>query len=1115
MLRATHLALCAFLTGAAFGQTLVKDINPTFVNGNGLSSTTSPVLVVGSVAYFAANDGVNGIELWRSDGTAAGTVLLKDINVTALGASSSPANFAAYGAGFVFSATDGVTGIEVWKSDGTTAGTVLAADIYPGANTSSSPSGFTVLGANVYFAATDSTATTGTGRELYRYDGTAATLVKDLYVGTSSGISGTGNMVAVGPTLFLAGNDGTNGIELWKSDGTNAGTLLVANINTAAAASSSPALLTPFGANVIFNANDGLTGIEPWVSDGTAAGTVLLLDCAPTTLSSSPAIYTPAGARVFFTAFDGTATTGTGRELYVTDGTPAGTKLVIDLYAGTLSGCSTIGLLAVGSNVLFAGQTLATGSEGWISDGTAAGTTLYADFWPGAGNGFPAPFYAFGGKHYANATDGSFSGGNFELMVTDGTAAGTKLIKDIWPGGQAGDPQSFFTLGGGLYFLANEGNNTGIELWTSDGTTAGTVLVKDINPVGSTAASSSPGVMVKFGDKAYFGANNGSLGVELWETDGTSAGTKLLKDINTAGTGNSSSPANMTVHGSKMYFSANDGVNGIELWVTDGTSAGTVMLKDINTTAPGASASPANLTPVGNTLFFTANDGLNGVELWSSDGTSAGTTMVKDLNAGTLSSSPSLLTRLGNRVVFRATDSAASGIEPWVSDGTAAGTVLLKDIYPGTSSSSPVNLTVAGAKLFFVASNSTATTGTGTELYVTDGTPAGTQLLEVQAGTGSGATTSALTLVALGNGVLFSGNNGTAVNGAELWFSDGTIPGTVLVKDINVGTASASPANMTRLGSKVLFNATNGTSGIEPFVTDGTNAGTVLLGDLYPLTGSSSPTAYVVAGNGAFFTAFDGTATTGTGRELYLTDGTPAGTALVKDIFPGTSSGCSASPVAVGMGKTIVVNANDGVAGTELWTSNGTGAGTTLLGDLNPGSTVGGGATNFMVVGDNLVYSATNGTSVTANPLAVGTELWSVSLTSLGASEAATFGTSCQGTGTPTIGVSGGAPYIGNAAFSVDLSNAAASAPTLLFLNNSRGDLPIGPCTIYPSLSPAISFGTSTNASGAAATGVSIPPGPWNIGIQLYFQYVIVDAGGPILGLASSSNGLRIRIGGS
>jgi ELWxxDGT repeat protein len=200
------------------------------------------------------------------------------------------------------------------------------------------------------------------------------------------------------------------------------------------------------------------------------------------------------------------------------------------------------------------------------------------------------------------------------------------------------------------------------------------------------------------GNTLFFAANDGVNGLELWKSDGTAAGTVLVKDINPGSSG--SYPRNLTVMGNTLFFTADDGVNGNELWKSDGTAAGTVLVKDIN---PGSSGSyPRNLTVMGNTLFFAADDGVNGNELWKSDGTAAGTVLVKDIRPGSSWSYLRYLTAVGNTLFFAAND-GVNGLELWKSDGTAAGTVLVSDIRPGSKDSIPGNLKVVGSTLYFTA----------------------------------------------------------------------------------------------------------------------------------------------------------------------------------------------------------------------------------------------------------------------------------------------------------------------------------------------------------------------------------------------------------------------------
>src|SRR5262249_36818953 len=212
----------------------------------------------------------------------------------------------------------------------------------------------------------------------------------------------------------------------------------------------------------------------------------------------------------------------------------------------------------------------------------------------------------------------------------DGAAAGTVLV-------ESGYVTNLTNVNGTLFFSAG-------ELWKSDGTEAGTVLIKDIFPGGSW-------------DYTYYGNFY---------------------------TPNSSNPSNLTNVNGTLFFTASDGVHGRELWKSDGTEAGTVLVKDVK---PGYTSSyPSDLTAVNGTLFFSASDAVHGLELWKCPAPPAGAVLVKDIFSGSTSSYPSYLTNVNGTLFFSPIDTT-HGWELWKSDGTAAGTVLVKDVNPGSDSS--------------------------------------------------------------------------------------------------------------------------------------------------------------------------------------------------------------------------------------------------------------------------------------------------------------------------------------------------------------------------------------------------------------------------------------------
>ena len=471
----------------------------------------------------------------------------------------------------------------------------------------------------------------------------------------------------------------------------------------------------------------------------------------------------------------------------------------------TVSGPSVqpLDLVDVNGTLFFTAAEAATGRELWKSNGTAGGTGLVKDIVPGAAGSHPAHLTAVANTLLMFTGDQQFGGLSVQMWRSDGTAAGTTLVKDFSADlGQPGTVSEAVAVGNELFFTTDAGGRR--WLWKSDGTTAGTEVVAEPGfPKSLTAA----------GDTLFFTA--GVSENELWKSDGTRAGTVQVMDIAPGDDVHfvdpeehpneveripfSSDPQSLTNVDGTLFFVAYDTIvprpfpdssssgyttNG-ELWKSDGTHAGTVRVKDI---IPGRENSfPRNLTNVNGTLYFTAFDGTGDEELWRSDGTDAGTVRVKDIVPGADSSSPRELTDVNGTLFFTADDGAHSR-ELWRSDGTAAGTVMIKDADAGVLGSFPLDLVNVNGTLFFHAD--------------------------------------------------------AGADGRELWKSDGTAGGTVLVKDIRAGASGASPAELTAAHGTIFFSAHDGMHGRELWTSNGRASGTVMLTDQRP-----PPAAVTVTGN--------------------------------------------------------------------------------------------------------------------------------------------------------------------------------------------------------------------------------------------------------------------------
>lgn len=381
--------------------------------------------------------------------------------------------------------------------------------------------------------------------------------------------------------------------------------------------------------------NKNTEGQELWVSNGTSAGTLLLKNINPEYRSSYPDRFKEALGKVLFIA-DSTGTTGTTvsttSQLYITDGTAAGTLPLCVLSFNYPASEEVRSSIMYGKELngkyYFSAETSADGAELWVTDGTRAGTKMVKDIYPANFSSFPKNFEILNGVLYFTATTALYGS---ELWKSDGTEAGTVLVKDLYPGNKGYTTGMVKAFQGKLYFAAaDKDSNKGIELWVSDGTDAGTTLLKDLN---INSLDSSPENFFDFDGKLYFTAGTSTTGRELFVTDGTVENTGMVQDINPGTSG--SNPNSFVVVGNTLYFTAKDATYGSELRKLVAGSNLVTMVKDLAAgTTDGVHTNfysnyltrYSGKVALGNNLVFTARDNANSAyQVWITDGTAEGT----------------------------------------------------------------------------------------------------------------------------------------------------------------------------------------------------------------------------------------------------------------------------------------------------------------------------------------------------------------------------------------------------------------------------------------------------------------------------------------------------------
>ncbi|GGD69656.1 hypothetical protein GCM10011514_37200 [Emticicia aquatilis] len=773
-------------------------------------------------------------DLWLSDGTVNGTIKFKsDIGTFAQG------NFGKFYKGknylFFVSQKDNydTDGIDLWRTDGTTFGTIFLKGLFTSSEVETTF--LDIEGVFYFISFTDNTS--NRTEQLWKTDGNTVNYLANLtseprYFASQRFIRLNNQLIIEHFKVIPSGY--TNIIELWKSNGTIAGTSKYTEYDAGYRSTSNFSEFLEINGVLYFNGSDTNKG-ELWRTDGTQYGTYAISNFASNGDNSNPRGFNNINNQLIGLGYIEYQT-----RLFRVGASNYAEKIIIP----NKTYYNVVSYFAKLNNQLY----FTIGKDIWQTDGINSSL-----FYTHNSTYEVYKFHTtndklfFTGKNDLNQEKFFVYDGNAAIDLATYQTESSFVFQKIL--GQTSNI---------IFFLAYDDIH-GYEIWRTDGTQNGTFLLKDVN---TEQASSSPKNIISAGNKIFFLARNEKTGVELWETDAITSATSLHHEFTIDSTQNfnglvsfngkgyvmtngtelweirptgvykirsegreSSYPANFTLSNNRLFFTFKD-VFGIELWSMIGTSA--FKVKTINFSW---GSNPKFLTDVNGTLFFSANSEYSGDELWKSNGESSGTVKVKEITAGSSSTIFNYFFNANGTLLF-ITD---NGKKLWKSNGTDVGTIILKNFGSGIiynkfvnyngfvyfaandpiqgegiyrtdgniielikplslnlSSQNNFEIVVFKDYLFFKANNM---------LWRTDGTNIGTNIF---------LSISCSDLFSTTDNLFFKGCD---ANGCELWASDNLQ--TQLVKDIHIGSGSSNPKNFYFFNDKLFFSADDGINGEE------------------------------------------------------------------------------------------------------------------------------------------------------------------------------------------------------------------------------------------------------------------------------------------------------------
>lgn len=693
-------------------------------------------------------------------------------------------------------------------------------------------------------------------------------------------------------------------VELWSTDGSTAGTHFLRDLGLDTYYHNALMTFAQHGDKVEFSLQVADNGYGLWESDGTAAGTVEIVEAPPEAPTFWPTYLLAHGDRTYFRSW--AASILDGMVFGYTDGTPQGTHFFPELRLEEYY-FNTPGFTFAGDYLTF-------------PSGTPAGWAIYSigpdEAAPSAVKSYPAgsAIRAFSwqeeftveGKAVFLAVvpltpspDVSYE---TRLVATGGTVATTEEIATFCPGGEPNcEILPVGKAGEALVFL--ERTPTGCNLWRTNGAVAGTVQVQTLG----VFCPGYPFTSVSAGPRVYFFAEG------LWASDGTASGTeRVVPPELLPGSGGFDGGAAPFANGD-LVFALDTVSSGAEPWFSDGTAAGTRRLADLTATA--ASSAPQQIAAGGGRVVMFANDGEHGLEPWVSDGSAAGTLQLADAVAGPAGSAGNTLGYLESSWPLLLPGGAGEDTR-WVLTRGVPGD------FESVLGAAPFSSSIYSGHEHFQNREVFADV---MRLWSVEESPARANLLADNLYFTLGYST---TLDRGERGLYFARRDSGSTPG--VWVTDGTAAGTRLFCS-GPEALFGWGLDLVELGDGVIFRGAGDAATADLWVCDAPSTAARPLN----LPGSGVTTLPAQLTRVGSYVVFAATDPSGD-RELWRTDGTSSGTVRVLDIAAGFSSQPDDFFAFAGG---VLFSAIDATHGRELWSTDGTAEGTRLVGDLAPALT--------------------------------------------------------------------------------------------------------------------------------------------------------------------------------